>query len=152
MYYVSFHWWDSGTLGLLFSSNNSSKFLEYRWFSEHTISTENNLDFSYYSDDFAARIKAKAAAKKPPMKKLNKAEDLFDSMLGEEEKKKPEPAAKKPAPAAKKLHSSDLDSGDESDDYKPKKVGFAFDRFRILLGSEIFYDSASPYVTKSECS
>ena len=88
----------------------------------------------FYLDDFAARIKAKSAAtKKPAAKKLNNADDLFDSMLGEEDKKKPAasklPAAPKPAakPAAAKrpkVTDSDLDDmdSDGSADYKPKKV------------------------------
>ena len=97
----------------------------------------------YYLDDFAARIKAKSAAtKKPAAKKLNNADDLFDSMLGEDDKKQAAsklPAASKPAPkpaAAKrpKITDSDLDDMEDSDgsaDYKPKKVNKLC--FRLIL-------------------
>ena len=48
-----------------------------------------------YLDDFASRV----AAKKAPPKKLASSDALFDSMLGDEDKK---PAASKPKPAPKK--------------------------------------------------
>jgi len=72
-------------------------------------------------DDFASRI---AAKKKPATKKLNTSEDLFDSMLGENDKKKPSALpAKKAAPAKKPVFDSD--SADSEENYQPNKKAAA---------------------------
>merc|ERR1719394_256617 len=75
-------------------------------------SSKDEFDVSDSGSDFGGGFAKKMASKKPPPKKLGTSDDLFDSMMADEDKPAP---TKKAAPKKPQYSDDDDDSGSDFD-------------------------------------
>merc|ERR1712088_930630 len=101
-------------------------------------SSKDEFDVSDSGSDFGGGFAKKMASKKPPPKKLGTSDDLFDSMMADEDKPAP---AKKVAPKKPQYSEDDDDSGSDFDSAPKTKKSSAPKK----TASKKSYDSDDDY-------